>query len=109
MQKGIGHREKIEKPVVSSSRQKFSSVFSGFFDFKLQRVRLQIADCRCGKAWSMGQECNDAETRRNGETETGPTKAYRLTSFPRRRESRKVGKFDNNMQPQTTDKRLITE
>jgi hypothetical protein len=44
MQKGIGHREKIEKPVVSSSRQKFSSVFSGFlilapgfFDFKLQR------------------------------------------------------------------------
>jgi hypothetical protein len=29
----------------------------------------------------MGQKRNDAETRRNGETETGPTKAYHLPSF----------------------------
>ena len=59
----------------------------------------KIVDLKNG----IGQERNDAETRRNGDTETCLSKTYHLTSFPRRRESREAGKFNKDIQPRTTD------
>jgi hypothetical protein len=58
---------------------------------------IRIADCGLRNWEGIGQERNDSETRRNGDTETCPSKTYHVTSFPRRRESREMGKFNKDI------------